>query len=311
MIVYSVDHFHITGEKTEISGTYFNPIMATLITGSAKLLLAIAENIAVSRGYMAYCDTDSIFVKPETATAIQEFFRPLNPYSVLVEMFKIERDDSGKPLDNVLFYGISAKRYCLYHTVNGKTEILKCSTHGLGHLTGIDGEQVWKDILNREFKNYPDRIAVSQLTITKPSILNRFRKLNKNRSLNRQIKPFNFILIGSETNKIIPCLPYTKNIDGIQFREFTDYRTGLSSGNLPLPSTAYWKSLQDVLIRYINHSDNKFDYIDGIAQRKHITVDRIRYIGKEANNLDEVNIFGVKDDSVREYDNLRDFMTGS
>jgi hypothetical protein len=222
-------------------------------------------------------------------------------------MFKIENDDDGKALENVLFYGISAKRYCLYHIVDGKIEILKYSTHGLGHLLGIDGEQTWKDILNKKFENYSDKIAVSQITITKPSILKRFRTVNDKKPLDRQIKPFNFMLVGTETNDVIPSLPYTKDIDGIQYRPFIDYYTGKSSNELPLPSMAYWKSLQDVLIRYIRHNDHKFDYIDHVAHRKHLTIDRIRYIGKESNNLDESMVLGINEDSYLEYENLKEF----
>ena len=96
-------------------------------------------------------------------------------------------------------------------------------------------------------------------------------------------------------------------IEGIQFRPFTDYRTGQSSNELPLPSMAYWKSHQEVLIRYITHNDNKFDYIEGTAKRKHIVVDRIRYIGKESNNHDEVNVLGIQDDPVLEHHSLKKF----
>ena len=62
-----------------------------------------------------------------------------------------------------------------------------------------------------------------------------------------------------------------------------------------------------MLIQYIWHSDKKFDYIDGIAERKHIIVDRIRYIGKESNNLDESMVLGVDKDSYLEYENVREF----
>jgi hypothetical protein len=33
-----------------------------------------------------------------------------------------------------------------------------------------------------------------------------------NKPYKKQIKPFNFMLIGLEKNGIIPCLPYDKNI---------------------------------------------------------------------------------------------------
>ena len=70
---------------------------------------------------------------------------------------------------------------------------------------------------------------------------------------------------------------------------------------------AYWKSLQDVLIRYIRHNDHKFDYVNGIAERKHVIVDRIRYIGKESNNLDEVSVLGIDKDSYLEYENRKEY----
>ncbi|MHB8371414.1 MAG: hypothetical protein ACYDAO_00080 [Thermoplasmataceae archaeon] len=305
--IFSVDSFSVHTKKIEKHGLYFNPIMASLITGSARLILSIAEKIAVDKGYFAYCDTDSVFVDTNIEKDIQDFFRLLNPYSIPVEMFKIETDDDKKPLDNVMFYGISAKRYCLYDYKNGEYKIRKYSTHGLGHLKDIDGKQIWKSILTNDLNGYSDRIAISQITITKPSILNRFRKLNANKPLSKQIKPFNFMLIGSEINNVIPCLSYSKDINGIEFRSFTDYRTGMTSKDLPLPSTAYWHTLEDVLTSYVRHDDYKFDYVENRAIRKHLTANRIRYIGKESNNLDESLIFGIDDNSYLEYSNLEEF----
>jgi hypothetical protein len=299
--VYSVDNFSFRTRKIEKQGQYFNPIMATLITGSARLILAMAEHIAEDKGYFAYCDTDSIFVDPNVAKDIQEFFKPLNPYSLPVEMFKIEEDDNHKPLDNVMFYGISAKRYCLYDMDSGNITIRKYSTHGLGHLLNINGEEIWKSILTKNFKEYSDKIAVSQITISKPSIHNRFKKMNFNKLYKKQIKPFNFMLIGSEKNGIIPCLPYSKDITGIQYKQFVDYKSDTTSSNLPLPLSEYWYTLEDVLTQYVRHNDNKFDYdSEGIAHRKHIIVDRIRYIGKESNNLDD-NLSGIEKPDYSEY----------
>jgi len=158
----------------------------------------------------------------------------------------------------------------------------------LGHLKDINGEHVWKSILANDFTEFEDKIAVSQITISKPSIINRFEKMNKNKMFNKQIKPFNFMLIGSEKNGIIPCLPYDKDITGIQYKPFVDYKSDTTSDKLPLASYEYWHTLEDVLTSYVRHNDNKFDYDnEGIAHRKPIIVDRIRYIGKESNNLDD------------------------
>jgi hypothetical protein len=73
-----------------------------------------------------------------------------------------------------------------------------------------------------------------------------------------------------------------------------------------LPSKEYWKSLDDVLTAYIRHNDNKFDYIDYVAHRKHIIADRIRFIGKESNNLDE-NLTGIEGPEYLEYVNNAEF----
>jgi hypothetical protein len=305
--VYSVDNFSCKINKIEKPGQYFNPIIASLITGSARLILAMAEKIADEKGYLAYCDTDSIFVKPDVANEIQEFFKPLNPYSYDVEMFKIESDDDNKPLENVMFYGISAKRYCLFNINKGEIKILKYSSHGLGHLLKINGEDVWKAILTGDFSEFTDKTAVSQITISKPSILNRFKKMNANKPFNKKIKPFNFMLIGPEKNDVIPCLPYDKDITGIQYKRFVDYKTDTASDKLPLPSDAYWHTLDDVLTKYVRHNDNKFDYDkEGIAHRKHIVINQIRYVGKESNNIED-NLAGVEKPDYLEYENNEEF----
>ncbi len=36
-------------------------------------------------------------------------------------------------------------------------------------------------------------------------------------------------------------------------------------------------------------------------------INQIRFIGKESNDLDEINVIGVKEDSVMEYSNVKEF----
>jgi hypothetical protein len=45
-----------------------------------------------------------------------------------------------------------------------------------------------------------------------------------------------------------------------------------------------------------------------MTQRKHVFSDRIRYIGTESNNIDEVSVFSVNKDSYLEYENKKAFM---
>ena len=53
--------------KLERPGTYFHPLLATLITGAARLMLAITERLALDAGLdWAFCDTDSMaLAQPE------------------------------------------------------------------------------------------------------------------------------------------------------------------------------------------------------------------------------------------------------
>ncbi|MGC8585796.1 MAG: hypothetical protein ACP5L4_06785, partial [Thermoplasmata archaeon] len=70
-------------------------------------------------------------------------------------MFQIEEGDNHKILENVMFYDISSKRYRLYKVDNGEINILKYSTHGLGHLKEIDDKttkRIWKSIVKGDFE---------------------------------------------------------------------------------------------------------------------------------------------------------------
>lgn len=335
--VYGLESFKATVSKAESQGKAFNPIIAVTITAGSRLILATAEALIKknknNNGVFAYCDTDSIFVSPNQVKLIQEFFKPLNPYNIKdLEMFKVEDDEEGKPLNNVLLYGISAKRYVLYD-YNQETKeinIRKHSSHGLGHLQDIDEKQVWNDILAIHYnprlkedieEKYKDKVAVSQLTISKYAILERFKKLNKGKQLKKQIKPFNFITVGTgykmdkETGEnVIPMMPYISPKDRrfkeIPYRPFFDYKSGKyydSQNTLDLQS--YWKPLTDVFFGYkgyINHKESKSEGNIGYLERKTITItkDTIIHIGKETNELEESQILGVNSDNYSIYEDV-------
>jgi hypothetical protein len=54
-------------DKVETPGRYFHPLLATLITGAARLMLAMTERLVIDAGLdWAFCDTDSMAIaKPE------------------------------------------------------------------------------------------------------------------------------------------------------------------------------------------------------------------------------------------------------
>jgi transcriptional regulator with XRE-family HTH domain len=139
--------------NVEKPGRYFHPLLATFITGGARLQLAIAELLAEDAGISwAFCDTDSMaLAKPEEmdeadflepAKRVREWFTPLNPYERKGPLFKLEdanyRIEDGKltdQLEPLYCFPISAKRYALFNIDKRRRPVLrKVSAHGLGHL---------------------------------------------------------------------------------------------------------------------------------------------------------------------------------
>jgi transcriptional regulator with XRE-family HTH domain len=139
--------------NVEKPGRYFHPLLATLITGAARLMLAIAERLAEDAGITwAFCDTDSMaLARPDgmddadfltRAEQVQDWFTPLNPYEHKGPVFKIEdanyRVERGKltdELEPLYCYAVSAKRYALFNLDGkGRPVLRKASAHGLGHL---------------------------------------------------------------------------------------------------------------------------------------------------------------------------------
>ena len=136
--------------KFEAPGSFFHPLLATLITGGARLKLAVTERLACDAGLdWALCDTDSMaLAKPESmpeaefytrARQAQEWFTPLNPYAVKEPLLKIEDYNYSlsdtKLLHPLYCYAISSKRYGLFNRgIDDSIILRKVSAHGLGHL---------------------------------------------------------------------------------------------------------------------------------------------------------------------------------
>ncbi len=142
----------IISKVEEMPGEFFHPLLATLITGAARLMLVLSERVAADQGLdWIFCDTDGIaFAKPDemSSSAFQDridsirgWFEPLNPYafegSILQaedENFTREKDADEKKQRLQLFaYAVSAKRYALFNKDDdGSIDLRKTSAHGLG-----------------------------------------------------------------------------------------------------------------------------------------------------------------------------------
>jgi hypothetical protein len=154
MIGYGVrsQAFKFKSKKYEKPGTYFHPLLGTLITGAARLMLALAEHQVIEQNLdWAFCDTDSIAIAntsklpPDEFKAksllVRDWFKDLNPYGEDRSILQLEKvnfpegkDGDLEILDPPHCLAVSAKRYVLFNRTNGSPVIRKASGHGLGHL---------------------------------------------------------------------------------------------------------------------------------------------------------------------------------
>jgi len=146
--VHGLDRFVADVAAVEEPGTYFFGPLAALVTGGARLMLALLERlVGDAGGAWAMCDTDGMAVVstrdgglvpcpggPERDTAgrecvralsweqvdaIVERFGALNPYDRSIvpgSILSLDREnvtESGRR-QRLQCYAISAKRYCLY-----------------------------------------------------------------------------------------------------------------------------------------------------------------------------------------------------
>jgi hypothetical protein len=190
-------------KKYERPGQYFHPLVGTLITGAARLMLALAERRALDEGLdWAFCDTDSLAIaKPDKlardsfikrALAVCDWFKPLNPYgeggSAKGSILQIEGvnfrpgcEDDLAALEPLHCLAVSAKRYALFNKgADDKLIVRKASGHGLGHLLapyedpeqrerikriGVElwEEDLWREIIRSTIEGHPDQVSLDHL----------------------------------------------------------------------------------------------------------------------------------------------------
>ena len=299
--VYGLTRFTPDESYFEEPGHYFHPMLGVVITAGSRMFLAMAEAKTRELGAdHAYMDTDSIFVPPEHAQTVAGFFQPLNPYRVDIPLLKIDKAD-------LIFYGVSSKRYVLYHYTNNKIEIADFKLHGLGHLTnpfpGTKGhwqEEIWHDLLMLHYKQispeeieqkYGNLYALHRLTISTYHVYHRFHSLNAGKEWRAQIKPFNFYNIGFQMKEeggrmVKPLAPYSKAPQKLVHEPFIDYETGTIK-----QGAHYFKPLSRTILQYVDHPEHKYKGNVGLLTRRKINVDGILIIGKEANKIEDQPLF--------------------
>jgi hypothetical protein len=173
----------------EVPAEYCFPPLASLITGAARLMLALLEHcVSELGGTYAMEDTDSMAIVAtergglipcpggpyrtkqgrsaikalswEHVRDISKRFAALNPYdrdAIPGSVLKIEDDNfdpQTKKQRQIYCLAISAKRYALFSLQNGVPVIIKNSEHGLGHLLNpSDPESTNRDWIAQTWLN--------------------------------------------------------------------------------------------------------------------------------------------------------------
>lgn len=335
----SAKPFPLNIRKFEEAGTFFHPLLAALITGAARLMLAITERLATDAGLdWAFCDTDSMaLAKPDgmaredfykKAKEVQEWFTPLNPYAQKAPLLKVEDynfSPADKTLEPLYCYAISSKRYALFNLdAQGKVILRKVSAHGLGHLmppytkkeiSFLEDAQPWQQDLWLEIINaaiegkQPDfsklenfnMPAISRYGATTPQLLKWFEGHNEGKPYSEQVRPFNFLNAMQAKHEFKHLKPVSpfNKIPEKAVANCFDRATGQ-----PI-KRQHLKTYLDSLNQYHLHPESKFlngDFLDsGKTQRRHIIVKSINYIGKEANKWEEQFLLGFDPDAQIEY----------
>ena len=149
----SGEAFPVSSSIYEKPGAFFHPLLATLITGAARLMLGLAEWQALDRGLdWIFCDTDSLAIARPQAMDEAEFFHRarsvckwfdlLNPYATPGPILQVEdvnfahgHKGEWSHIQPLQCFAVSSKRYALFNVgPDDSVTIRKASAHGLGHL---------------------------------------------------------------------------------------------------------------------------------------------------------------------------------
>jgi hypothetical protein len=253
--VYSDTEFESSSVPNERPGRYCNPIIASFVTGGARLLLAMLECEVTKRGgTYAFCDTDSLAIvtaptgslsvpsiPTDSVLEVVHLFDRLNPYdrAIAPAVLKVEQED-------LMCWAVSAKRYCLYrvdHT--GSVEIVKASESGLGAILGRSGgentaelaKRVWGSILAQEGIGADagaragfDVALRRRFPLAQPHVLKRSAIVayNRGKPYGQQIKPYNFlqVLTAAMDGDVLPVAPFEKGDAHSRTLPWMDLHTG-------------------------------------------------------------------------------------
>ncbi len=215
----------------------FPPLAAFITAGARLMLALLERSIIDRGGAYAFCDTDSLAVISNQAGGLIEVaasgsdrnpylqqahalswndakvlascFGSLNPYDrfrvpgSILELKEENYKGGDRSAEQIQLYAfcIAPKRYCLFTEDTNRREIVSRMESALGALRPPhDGDWItewWEAILRNENVPFADLPLVRQFTISNWDIYRRFKRLNRGKPYQAQIKPFNFFLATS------------------------------------------------------------------------------------------------------------------
>ncbi len=320
---------------TDLGGTYAfcDTDSMAIVAAEAGVLLAcpggthrLADGSEAIRA-LSWAEVDGI---------VQRFAR-LSPYdrcAVPGSILKVEDvnfDPETGERRELWAYVISAKRYALYTMEGGRVHILANKEHGLGHLLNPRDPDAreergqrkwvtepWAYLIAKALGRHPqppawlDRPALSRVTVSDPSLLRAFTRLNHGKPYPDQVKPFNFALAahvrpfghptGADPERFQLVAPYESDPRRWQqlpwVNRYDGEPCGISTvgdhGSLGIARVATYA---DVLETYKVHPEAKSLGPDGepcgpvtagLLGQRPVRVIGVVYIGKESNKLEEV-----------------------
>ena len=281
-------------------------------------------------------------------SSLNPYDRDVVPGSVL-KIEDDNFDPDTKRQRQLYCYAISSKRYALFVCESDGTPTLtKWSKHGLGHLsnpTDLDDDdrawipKVWLNIIRRALglrtRSLPfeHRPAIGRVTISSPAVMRPLAALNEGKPFGQQLKPFNFLLTchvrafghpsGVDPERFHLIAPYESNPEQWTEIQWIDQYSGApyritTEGHHGSRDVVRVKTYGDVFEEYEWHPEPKCADANGepaskqtigLLHRRHITIDHVIYIGRESNQLEDVDAGLVRaGDGYTEYpDPRRDY----
>jgi hypothetical protein len=319
-------------EVWERPSEFYCPVIASLVTGGSHLLCAMLERVVQDMGgQIAAMDTDSAMIVSTKdgglvpcaggphrlpnhhegsgnaairalsfaeLDSIRERFEPINPWrkTLKTPFLKLEKEnfDTHGNRQQLNFYGISAKLYCLFNLEGNRLLVRKPSGHGLGFLqapytvadwqrrTGRQWEEnlppwifeAWHFMLSRELglpyrpPAWLKQPAVMAVPITTPQVLARLGVFKDD------IRPFTVMTVPFPKRETVRdplwtgyfIMPHAEELDDLHGRTMVNIVSGetfhiYDKNSSTLPKPPGWLSLrtmEDEINHILSRAESKF-----------------------------------------------------